>query len=720
MILCQTVVPTTIEPKSCKINNGGCNINANCIEIGNGFIQCSCKYGYAGNGINCVEINYPNDIKCNGDGISCYPNNCCPFLLNCYHDGGSSAIQQTSAGTVCMDGLLVHENGVECMNTECNMPGVCGDGICDLMDTINCLEDCGGAVECGDGICSNTESCFTCESDCGVCPTYNNEGSECPEDNVCSENAVCTLLFNGAQNCKCNEGYTGNGRECYPKIGCDGLEDGSYCYPEDCCSRYYTCYNGKYELMGEYKIENVVCFNGTSAWKDGEECADKQPVCNENTCGNGVCDPDETCLTCPTDCGLCMYCGDGVCTDYENCVICPEDCGSCNGNDGSECGPNNGGCDVNANCYYGFNKTITCGCKEGYSGNGKVCHKIEAPDNYNCYGKEDGVHCLGDNCCPYIFHCSFGKKTPIQKTYEGTVCYNGEQVFPSDEECVSYEANCPTEPVCGDGICYITEVGHCPDDCGEVVCGDEVCSSSENCYSCPGDCGNCRGDDDEDLPTKAPTVPDDNSTSLCSENNGGCDENADCYVLDNGHVKCVCKTGYTGNGQECHTHNTCEGRPNAAFCIKDCCNKYYSCWNGVASVVMETYPNTLCYEGIVVNDFDPECANKETTCIFECGDGICNLDETCSNCPTDCGTCIECGDNICSKGETCTNCPADCGTCNSNAEIANEISNENQNSKKTNYTPIIIIGSVCGILLIGSVILVMFRRSKKEIKTITL
>ena len=41
-------------------------------------------------------------------------------------------------------------------------------------------------------------------------------------------------------------------------------------------------------------------------------------------CGNGACDPGETCWTCPGDCAC--ACGDGVCTHGEACFNCPADC----------------------------------------------------------------------------------------------------------------------------------------------------------------------------------------------------------------------------------------------------------------------------------------------------------------------------------------------------------------------------------------------------------
>ncbi len=46
-----------------------------------------------------------------------------------------------------------------------------------------------------------------------------------------------------------------------------------------------------------------------------------------------------------------------------------------------------------------------------------------------------------------------------------------------------------------------------------------------------------------------------------------------------------------------------------------------------------------------------------------CGDGACNLKETCDSCPEDCGEC--CGNKLCEPeyGEDCATCEADCGPC---------------------------------------------------------
>lgn len=86
------------------------------------------------------------------------------------------------------------------------------------------------------------------------------------------------------------------------------------------------------------------CGNGSC--QPGETCENCPQDCLCPTCPNGECNFDETCATCPQDCGACAICTDGVCDPGENCVNCPEDCegcppcGQCQAP--SECGPAGG------------------------------------------------------------------------------------------------------------------------------------------------------------------------------------------------------------------------------------------------------------------------------------------------------------------------------------------------------------------------------------------
>ncbi|MBO4349707.1 MAG: glycosyl hydrolase [Proteobacteria bacterium] len=99
------------------------------------------------------------------------------------------------------------------------------------------------------------------------------------------------------------------------------------------------------------------CVDGT--WKtitcqgDTPICSTVQKACiadesSANSCGNGKCEDDETCVSCLKDCGACNsdYCGDGNCNAEETCTSCQKDCGECEITD--TCG--NGQCDDIEDC----------------------------------------------------------------------------------------------------------------------------------------------------------------------------------------------------------------------------------------------------------------------------------------------------------------------------------------------------------------------------------
>jgi hypothetical protein len=70
---------------------------------------------------------------------------------------------------------------------------------------------------------------------------------------------------------------------------------------------------------------------GDGYCNNGETCESCAPDCGAcAACGDGKCDaPKEDCFTCPKDCGACMGCGDGKCLGPETCASCPHDCGVC-------------------------------------------------------------------------------------------------------------------------------------------------------------------------------------------------------------------------------------------------------------------------------------------------------------------------------------------------------------------------------------------------------
>src|SRR5262245_42900079 len=75
----------------------------------------------------------------------------------------------------------------------------------------------------------------------------------------------------------------------------------------------------------------------------------------------------------------------------------------------------------------------------------------------------------------------------------------GDAICQSSENCQSCPADCGTCPVfefCGDQTCQATEdCSTCPIDCGGQCCGNGTCQPqfNEDCGTCPADCGACCG-----------------------------------------------------------------------------------------------------------------------------------------------------------------------------------------------------------------------------------
>jgi len=124
-----------------------------------------------------------------GDGVHCWPSNCCPQFYQCA-GGVAYPPQQTASGTLCRGGAIVHASDARCENVVCgsgasNDPdaasdgppsqplGFCGDGRCSAQESCSsCWSDCGfceAVNACGDGTCGGAETCASCAYDCGAC-----------------------------------------------------------------------------------------------------------------------------------------------------------------------------------------------------------------------------------------------------------------------------------------------------------------------------------------------------------------------------------------------------------------------------------------------------------------------------------------------------------------------------------------------------------------------
>ncbi len=124
--------------------------------------------------------------------------------------------------------------------------GYCGDYVCDGSETCaSCDGDCGPCSYCGDSFCDSGESCSTCSTDCGACACTVAVGGDCMSDSDCCPgpgySAYCTT--DGGTRTICRAGCA-SGSDC--ASGCcvartNGIQ---VCAPATACAA--TCDTGAY------------------------------------------------------------------------------------------------------------------------------------------------------------------------------------------------------------------------------------------------------------------------------------------------------------------------------------------------------------------------------------------------------------------------------------------------------------------------------------------
>jgi len=113
----------------------------------------------------------------------------------------------------------------------------------------------------------------------------------------------------------------------------------------------------------------------------------------KGSCGNGSCTGNETCSSCPQDCGACASCGDGTCNGTETCSTCASDCGAC-----ASCG--DGTCNGSETCSTCASDCGACSaCGDGVCGSGESCWDCD-DCTCGCNGVCEPWNDLGDCFCP--------------------------------------------------------------------------------------------------------------------------------------------------------------------------------------------------------------------------------------------------------------------------------------------------------------------------------
>ncbi len=212
-------------------------------------------------------------------------------------------------GSCVVNGNVINNDGGD-GTSSCSDPD--GDGISD---------DCGSSRVCIDGRCE--------ESICGdlVCDYRDETCEDCFED---CENGIGLLGGCEVDNQICEEHPIHNGiGVCQDQEAQTICEDGT---PPGECSATIPLY-----CTADLILEED-CTGGDGIFGNDDDCGcPGEETCNELTgicympdalsiCGNEICDADETCGSCPEDCGECLESpmADNIC-DYVG-GICQEEC----------------------------------------------------------------------------------------------------------------------------------------------------------------------------------------------------------------------------------------------------------------------------------------------------------------------------------------------------------------------------------------------------------
>ena len=246
--------------------------------------EALCHDGYDNDNdglIDCYDAPCGPWCRICGDGI-CHPEE---SVLDCQED--------CAVAPVCGNGLCeLGETMAGCI--DCEPPATCGDSVCDPGESVaNCPGDCGNDV-CGNGICALDEDSISCPADCGT-------GVACG-DNFCNMGETeLTCPIDCSTGPHCGDGF------------CHELEDAQSC-PLDCSFTAFTC-------IDYCNLQSTCGYIGSGlVWEDMtlcvSDCGTRNPVdcmtCYYSYAGGAQqcdadCDPGM--WGCMDECGTSYYCG---------------------------------------------------------------------------------------------------------------------------------------------------------------------------------------------------------------------------------------------------------------------------------------------------------------------------------------------------------------------------------------------------------------------------
>ncbi|XP_011879579.1 PREDICTED: nidogen-2 isoform X3 [Vollenhovia emeryi] len=459
-----------------------------------------------------------------------------------------------------------------------------------------------GRQTCGDhSSCVVDGDSFKCVCNAGYQYLYEEDGSaicvdvnECTAGNhMCSPDAQC-INQEGSHTCQCRAGFTGDGRVCERVPSCEDTRCGNF---EQCV------------MIGS--APTCICMPGFE--ETGQGCYPSQhaPCNEEDNCSQyGLCSFDgnrkkHVCVCMPG------YVGDGYTCYSESDVTTTDE-------------------PPQPQCVVGV-----CWCPNGWEFRNHACVRQEG--EYTTVDYRDLSCNVVNRCHPYaqcIYVTSTGDyECRCNPGYEG----DGMECTKTEVSCLDVDicdlnASCQYEEPTARCVCnpgYVGDGTTCSriDECND----NSECEKNEQCtyhpmssrYECTCKPGFSMDVDDRCVP------------SDCSTNLSQCHVNAQCVPSDDGGYKCVCISGYHGDGMR--------------QCVEDHigCNVLNNCGRNAVCGYNQTSANfaCVCQPGYYGNGFtcrpqsscrhDPHLCSPEATCAstgenqFACvcnegyvGDGI--------------------------------------------------------------------------------------------------
>ncbi len=616
----------------------------------------------------------------------------------------------------------------DCIYSQCQSQPVCDECNACRQETYQCFDVCnscnkceeqglgGCEVECGEcDKCKATDNQRECLDFCGTLGDEKNEHViRCKE--LCKQDVVF-ICPTGKQYIPCENVYYECNGTFVRSVPCDiyecedGIKQTAPCGEEIMCGvnqyadvdkcvcneGYYDCDDNATDCEATKKCQKLSIENCEDKidndgdrltdcedlldCKTGVTCskgpAKKPRYCYEGdciftTCGNKVCDANETLYSCPPDCKR-SKCGDEICSGNETEESCPEDCLIC---PPGQVLNKKGICVDPVICPIGYtNINGTCVPPKKCIKEGKIFDKMEKPD---------AVCCEGLTKLDMAWPVKQGRKEVCiaTLTWEQTCtkcgdgkCGKGENWCICPEDCPPpEEVPCVADADCGVGFCsqekdvchgttYTCLEGNCSSASTEYEnfycidsvcidsCGDGICKYPENKDLCHEDCGEVECTSDNECITTGCSgqvcagVPVVTTCGIepwfrCLELTGcGCYDNECKWEENLEYLKCRDK--YAGGGEELCGNKIIDPEENCANCPQDAsCEKGFYCKN------KKCVPKKItCPDGMEINEDDE--------CVDICGNGRIDKGEDCESCPKDV---------ICKIGYVCENkeCVKEC------------------------------------------------------------